>query len=572
MPAFAGPDADGYFAQARMIAFEGRTTFEPEVPARYLGMHWIEKPNGEFVSRYPAGFPVLLAAVWKLFGRDATFYLNPLMASLTVGMIFLLARRWVGDGPALCAALIQAAYLTANHHALNSDSHTATAFFLIGGVLAFDRWDASGNRALAFLGGLALGMVPAVRYAEAAAGLGAAAFVFWIWRRPERRNGIPWAVAGAAGPVLLTAARNQIQFGAPWRTAYALTGESSLSLEYFRRNWSGYLDTLSTSGVGLFFVLGLLGMLVMLRDPERRPFASLLLGAVGGVTLVYCCYYIPGQGGMGARFLYPTLPLYLVPAMLLLRDVLPRHGFLAALAVLTGVQALHAAQGTTARLEAAHAAVERSAAAVVALEDSVPHGSVILGDRRVHEQIHFTGQWKLADSALLGVGGSRIGGRRRGAGRPGGFGAGRRPAGGFQPGGDGPGGPPDFGRDGPSPMQHGKGQELRAEYSALPPRERSRRVLADLRDWAGDQEIYWVGPESQADSLPFASEPVLRVELPEGPLGGRRGPDGPAIPGGFGGRRPGGFPPAGGPPGGGPGGMFGLDAEPLMIVRVTASQ
>ena len=104
-------------------------------------------------------------------------------------------------------------------------------------------------------------------------------------------------------------------------------------------------------------------------------------------------------------------------------------------------------------------------------------------------------------------------------------------------------------------MQRDKGRELRAGYTSASPAERTRLVLEDLRAWAEGADIYWVGPEDDVSGLPFASEPVLRVELPEGesqrPHVRRGGPPGaPGV--------------RGGP---GPGGMFGLDSEPLIVLR-----
>ena len=70
------------------------------------------------------------ASAWTAFGRDAAFYLNPLLASLTVLAVFLFTRRWAGPLPAIGAAVVQAVQPEANSHALNSTSHTATTFFL----------------------------------------------------------------------------------------------------------------------------------------------------------------------------------------------------------------------------------------------------------------------------------------------------------------------------------------------------------------------------------------------------------------------------------------------------------
>ena len=286
---FVGPDADGYYGQAGMIVHEGRTTFEVESPAQYLGMHWLEKDDGGFVSRYPPGLPAVFAAAWVTLGRDAVFYVNPAMASLTVFFIFLLLRRWVGPGPAVASAVVQAFHAEANGQALAAMSHTATGFFLIGGLAILDRWSKNGSRIAALPAGLMLGMVPSVRYAEAAAVVGIVAFLWYQIRRPEGRLGVLWVAAGAIVPVGWMLVRNQAEFGAFWRTAYYLTGESSLSFEYFLRNWPSYLLAPLESGMGVFYALGIIGLLLMIRETDTRPIAVAVGLVIASITLVYTC-------------------------------------------------------------------------------------------------------------------------------------------------------------------------------------------------------------------------------------------------------------------------------------------
>ena len=51
VPAYASPDADGYFAQAELLAHQGRVTFEAESPVQFIGIHWLEKENGSLSFR-----------------------------------------------------------------------------------------------------------------------------------------------------------------------------------------------------------------------------------------------------------------------------------------------------------------------------------------------------------------------------------------------------------------------------------------------------------------------------------------------------------------------------------------
>jgi len=519
--AYSAPDADGYYTQARMLVLEGRPDFQPESPVQHLGVHWLEKEDGRFISRYPPGLSIVVGGVWKLFGRDASLYVNAVLASLTLPLVFLLCRPYSGNRLALAGVWVQAADPAANRHALNADSHTLTTFCMVGGLFLLDRWGRRGGRWTALAAGFLLAYIPLVRFAEAAAAIGVAAFLLLIWRRPERRAEIPYVLAGALPPILVLAAHNHYHFGAFWRTAYGLTGESSLSLEYLIRNWSVYSQSLLTSGVGYFLAPGVVGLLLMLRERAARPFAAAASLIAGSITLLYCCYYFASFGSpVTIRFLLPTLPLYLPPALHFFRTCLPAPALGPALAVLLLLQTGMGQPGGLMELRREALEAERSAAAIEAIERIVPSGSVVLGDDRLHDQLNFTGQWKLADAELL------LPPPRRGPG-------------------DGPPGGPSADEDRPSPQQRGKAAELRARYSGLNPADKAAAVLEDAALWAGEADVYWVVPESSIRRLPslpdgYGLAEVGRIEF--------RGP------------------PQSAPPGRAD--PFGLTGEPLTVYRL----
>src|SRR6185436_4263340 len=79
-PGIPGPDDNGYFAQATLLAKTGHTWFIPESDAQYVGMHWLLiKDSGKYISRYPPGLPVLIAAVYLVAGWKVTVFVNPLL-------------------------------------------------------------------------------------------------------------------------------------------------------------------------------------------------------------------------------------------------------------------------------------------------------------------------------------------------------------------------------------------------------------------------------------------------------------------------------------------------------------
>jgi len=170
-PAIMSPDANGYVVQARLIATEGRTFFQTESPAQFVGMHWLETTDGVFHSRYPAGLPVLFAVAWKLGGLGALVLVNPLLASATVLLTFVLARRFTGAWFALLAAAVIATNAAAQQHGLDADSHAATAFFLTAGLLALLFFSDKPTTARGLFAGALLGVVPTLRYPEAIVGV-----------------------------------------------------------------------------------------------------------------------------------------------------------------------------------------------------------------------------------------------------------------------------------------------------------------------------------------------------------------------------------------------------------------
>src|SRR5271166_835636 len=103
-PAISTPDANGYMAQARLIASQGRSDIVTESPAQYVGDHWMQTGRGHYYGQYPPGLPAMLAVVFRLSGPTASLYLIPLLGSLSLLALFLVGREWVGARWALLAA------------------------------------------------------------------------------------------------------------------------------------------------------------------------------------------------------------------------------------------------------------------------------------------------------------------------------------------------------------------------------------------------------------------------------------------------------------------------------------
>ena len=464
----ASPDADGYYAQGRMIATQAKTGFTPESPLQHIGVHWLETEKGRYYSRYPAGLPTLLAAAWWAGGPDAPFYLDSVLATLTLLFLFLLCRPWVGSWLALMAALVYAAHPHANAHAHLAFAHTSATFFLVAGLWLLDAWARSPAGWKILGAGFLLGVVPTIRYAEAVAALGIGVFLVWnVLRDRSRLKDLLLAGVGTAIPIGALLAHNMLAFGSPMKTGYALTNEqTSFSWDWFQQHFAGNVDSLMTGGAGLFFALGLVGLVGMICKRDSRPLGICLLLVIVAVTGVYTAYYF----GMGSlRFFLPTLPLYLLPAMWVFSVIRPRGIAAAGVIVLT---ALHLGGGIVESRDRMASHADRTFAAAESakkVEELVPAGSVVIADRRMNEMLHYLGRWKLAQIDVARGADRGFGGR---ANR---FGS---------------------GEDAPNPRQEGKADQLRAKYRDMADDERYIEVLADLHDWAGEaNDTYWIGSE-----------------------------------------------------------------------------
>lgn len=583
-PAIMSPDANGYVAQARLIANEGRTSFAVSSPIQYVGMHWLETRDGVFHSRYPAGLPVLMAAAWKIGGLTGALLVNPLLASATVLLVFLLGQRLAGGWYGLAAAVVYAAIPVANQHALDADAHTAATFFLLAGVLALLRFGDTRSIPCGLLAGVLLGIVPTVRYPEAITGL---AIAGWLLGRIRPVTRLWPAVLGAALPLGAVLGHNAGAYGAFWRTGYALTNEQTgFGLEYFARHAVSYLQNLGGGGLALFFAFGAAGIAALAADRRWRHEGLLYAGIVMPLLLVYMAYYFGGPGGNvgvgNLRFLMPTFPFFAVAGAWLLGRIAGHLGFSGrvAVAVVLALQLIVTGVGTLQALGRTKTSITAAARARALAEQHVPAGSVVIVDRLLAESLDAVGTWRLAEENMLaGMG-------PRGAGGPG-------------PGFRGPfnrnDAEPDAER--PMPMQVGKNRAQQERFAGLDPAERRMRAWEDLAAWAGGRPVYWFARsvESMANALPPGAdyESIGEVDAPSmagfgGPGGGGPAGGGPAMmgparpgrpgfpkggfaPGGAGGREgPAGFGRAGMPPG--PAGELNSPTPKLRLVKITLAR
>ena len=403
-PAISPPDANGYFAQAKLIANEHRTYFETESVLQYVGAHWLKTEDNKYFSRYPPGFPAILAAVFRIFGPEAALLVNPLMASLSLLALFLVCRSWIDEWWGLLAAALMAFNPVVNQHALAGDSHTSTLFFLIWALFFLARWAETHSFWWAFVTGLFIGIIPAIRYPEALFVFAFGIFVILNLRDDSAAwRSLIAGMIGFAIPFSALCIRNHLAFGAFWKTGYGFTDEQVVcSWNYFISHSLQYLQKIQSEGSGLLFGPGLLGIafLCARRDTWKR--GILLAALVVPVTLLYMSYFWPADSA-SMRFLLPTFFIYTIAGVWLLQMLgeSNRMAAWAGSAVLLFVTiwwGLPMSIQSMQRLENPNAAL---AQITRVLKNHVEPGSIVIANKAINQHIDFAGYWRLADDSIL---------------------------------------------------------------------------------------------------------------------------------------------------------------------------
>ncbi len=574
-PATIHPDANGYWAQGSLIWQTGHSWFKPESDAQYIGMHWLLVGDDTYVSRYPPGFPVVIGLVQTFLGWQASVLVNPLLALATLFGTYLTLKRLAGSGWGIVAMLILAVNPAFTVHALTQISHMAVAFSIVWGFYFLIRWSDQHKLIDVFAAGLFLGWIPSTRYADAVVAIAVGIFLLLhIRRTPGIWKHYLAAFVGAMIPILPLLIRNQLLFGAFWKTGYALTNEQTgFSFQNLLDHGLPYLQMLQSGGLGMMFALGLIGMMCMLFVVGRRSIGVLLLTSTIPFLLVYMAYYWAmgvGAGGMGGnvagamRFLVPIVPLFVIAGvwvMSLALSNLPTPARVTIPLVVLAMQTLM--YGPSMRDDIGRSFERKSLLALATreLDQVAPAGSVVIADSSLLQQLDFVRKWKLADTSVISA-------RGGGGGGPGGG----RPIGNIL----GFGGAGDDTSDLPSPQQQAK-REARAKLYTGSDREKQIKFEDDVDTWAGKNAVYVIARENELSRLlPLAKreefEIIKRVETPKPPVEpetrnpmSRMGRGGPGGAGGPGGGGPGGRTPGRG--GGGPFGSFIQPGETFVIAK-----
>ncbi len=571
-PAIVHPDANGYWAQGSLIWQTGHSWFKPNSDAEYIGMHWLLLGDNTFLSRYPPGFPLFIGMIQTLFGWPATVLINPALAVLSLVGVYLIVSRLQSAIWGIAAVILLAANSAFTVHALTQISHMPVTFCVVWGLYFLIRWSQKPRLLDLFLAGMILGCIPSTRYADSVVALGVATFLLLHLRNvPKIWVHYLAAIIGAMIPIAPLLIRNQLLFGAFWKTGYALTNEQTgFSLQNLLDHAIPYLQMLQSGGLGMMFAFGLVGMIWMLFLPQMRKLSLMLLLSTIPFLLVYMAYYWAmgvGAGGMGGqvggsmRFLVPIVPLFVIAGVWAVAQAIqntPKATRITIPLVLIAMQILMYGSSLKQELIRSFDSKATLAQATHEIDQNVPVGSVVVADNQLLQQLDFVRKWKLADSSLV------IGRGGPGGGGPGGGQNNRNRNGGQRM----PGLGNDGDEDAPSPQQQAKNEARQKLYTGND-RDKQKKFERDIDAWAEKADIYVVAKEADLTRLlPLASKSeftiIKRIATPKPPpvdassnpmsrMGGPGGPPGgPGGPGGFG----------GGGRNGRPGGMFGSFIQP----------
>ena len=409
VPVTGGTDQNGYHTCARTFNLEGKFYRKPIDKLEFIGSMWVVNDRGEFYPKYPPLYPLLAAGMNAMLGPGGGFYATLWGAVLAAAGIFVLARFFLGPWYALLAAAAAVSSPVLSGLAVTKNSHTPSLALFVWGMVAFfaaltpkrEQWF---RILLAAVSGFLIAYCTGIRYTDFLLILIPAAAAFLFARKRRRRNLLIGLAAGAALPYGALALFHWHAYGAPWRSGYSLTDESSAFVPSF------ILDNLRVYVPEFFIsVIGPLGAFALLfRRVRWRRLLFWLVWLLPTFVLYLMYYWAPESGGTGAmRFLVPLIPAVILLSLLSLRWVVRRlpGRRLAALSLLAlaVVQLTWGLVGSAKLCEKKAIADFQHLVRLEVIRNRIPEGAVIIANSGILNELDFERRWQLYPSYILNV-------------------------------------------------------------------------------------------------------------------------------------------------------------------------
>lgn len=436
-PAISTPDAQGYFTQGKIIAKYGHTYFTPQNNLQYIGPHWHSLDEQRYFATFPPGFPCLIAIAYKLFGANSTFLINLILASVSLLIFFFLCRNWLSDNWSLAATFFLAINPFYNEHALFGDSHTSLIFFFLLALLFLIKTIRTNNPiypapqeavpvktgingngfpvgffpnatpvkawcgVYGILSGIAIGIVPTIRYAEFALCFIFGCYILWLSlaRKISIKTFIS-VVIGVLIPLLPLGIHNQIAFGKFWATGYGFSSApASFGFNYLIEHFMPFLIMLVTAGMGILLPLSIIGFVNLLRKSDTRWTTAYLLSSTIILTLLYMAYSWPPDP-QSMRFLLPTFPIYTIAAVYFMSR-LSKNYRIALLSIAILVSLPWGVLGFLRAVTPLHMQNSVLENITKAVEKNISEKSIIMTSEGICQNLDVYDKWKLIDISIL---------------------------------------------------------------------------------------------------------------------------------------------------------------------------
>jgi 4-amino-4-deoxy-L-arabinose transferase-like glycosyltransferase len=392
VPAFFGAvDESAYFLEAKVLARTGQPVFFSPGRLAFTSENMIERAPGEFVAKYPPGYPLLCAAGFWIAGVKGAMAVNLVMGVAAVLGVFMLLRGFVSGMLALAGTVTFAIHPMTVLYATGALSHMAETVFCVWGIVAVLRWAKKGGAMWVGLGCFLLAYACAIRYTAALVVLPflvlAVPRALVLWRSRQWGKFLREFAAMAAGATGGLAPLLWYQwkaFGSPLATGYGLTQESvAFSWRWLTEHAWYALETLSRPGYGLVLFPLALAWLVFGAVKDRGRGAFLAAWIVPPVVLYMAYYWFPAPEHKAnyVRFFFQLYPPVIVAAMLLVeRLARGRFALQIAAAVAVGLIAVASFLFGGARGGLDRTVTLFPEAAAVTVNRNVPKGRPVLCD------------------------------------------------------------------------------------------------------------------------------------------------------------------------------------------------
>lgn len=406
VPTTGGTDQNGYHVSARMFNLNGVFYQKTADDLQFVGSMWVVNERGEYYPKYPPLYPLLAAGMNRLMGPGGGFYATLWGAILAAAGMYVLARRFVGEWYGVLGAGLVMLCPVFTALGITRNSHTPSVALLVWGMAAVI-YGATARRRLCqwllpFAGGVLIAYTTGIRYTDFLMIFVPAAFAVLFTRGARRWRVLAALAAGAAVPFCVLALFLWQAYGAPWRTGYSLTDESS-SFE-LRFVWDNLLIYLPEF---FMLVVGPVGLAALPGWRWRWRRAVFWAVWILPTFLLYLTYYwAPDGESTGAmRFLMPLMPAVFLLALLGLRRLLrllpDRRLAASALALLIAVQGIWGVTRITRLCEGKAANDLQYLVLLEAMKNHIPDGAAVIASGGLLNEADFERRWRLYPSYLL---------------------------------------------------------------------------------------------------------------------------------------------------------------------------